>query len=156
MRYQYKYRTTTWEYWQLSMYYIYGSMVGVCNAIFTVAMIALIATRWQVSGDFFRGLMVLGCLMFPVIQPVAIYRRAKRQADANQQEIQLGFDSAGIHISVGEKQSLVKWNDVKRVSKKPTMIIVFSDKAHGFVLTNRILGNEKESFYAYVTSRMHQ
>lgn len=34
------------------------------------------------------------------------------------------------------------------------MIIVFSDTTHGFVFTNRVLGNEKEEFYRYAASKV--
>ena len=37
MKYKYTYRNTAGELWQLSMYYIYGSMAGLCNIIFTAA-----------------------------------------------------------------------------------------------------------------------
>ena len=36
------------------------------------------------------------------------------------------------------------------------MIIIFSDTTHGFVFTNRVLGAEREAFYAYVTSKMNR
>ena len=39
--YQYTYRLSNGEYWRLSMYYTYGSMVGVCNLIFTAALFIL-------------------------------------------------------------------------------------------------------------------
>ncbi len=41
MKYEYTYRNTCMDIWQLSMYYIYGSMVGMCNLIFTAAILTL-------------------------------------------------------------------------------------------------------------------
>lgn len=51
MRYTYTYRTTARDLWQLSMYYIYGSMAGLCNIIFTVAAFALVFSRWDQAQD---------------------------------------------------------------------------------------------------------
>lgn len=41
LMYRYTYRLSNGEYWRLSMYYTYGSMVGVCNLIFTAALFIL-------------------------------------------------------------------------------------------------------------------
>lgn len=154
MKYQYTYRTTGFELWQLSMYYTYSSMVGVCNVIFTAAVLALTGTRWGTAGTAMKLFMILGCCLFPVIQPLAVWLRAQKQAAGIRQDTKVCFDDSGIHIELGEKSSSAGWNTIKRVSKKPTMIIVFSDTTHGFVLTNRVLGEEREVFYAYIASKI--
>lgn len=154
MRFQYTYRTTAFELWQLSMYYTYGSMVGLCNIIFTVAVLALTVSRWRVSGAGFRALLVFGLCLFTVIQPLVVYLRAKRQAAGIAQNTTVSFGDDGIHIKVGDQFSNIRWESVKRISRKPTMIIVFSDTTHGFLFTNRVLGAEREAFYEYITSKI--
>ena len=47
MKFEYTYRNTAADIWQLSMYYIYGSLVGVCNIIFTTAVFVLGIVRWN-------------------------------------------------------------------------------------------------------------
>lgn len=154
MRYQYTYRTTALELWQLSMYYTYGSMVGVCNIVFTVAVLALTVARWGVSGAGMRVLLVLGLCLFTVIQPLLVYLRARRQAAGITQDTTASFGDGGIHIQVGEQFSDIKWSSIKKISRKPTMIIIFSDTTHGFLLTDRVLGADKEAFYGYITSKI--
>lgn len=77
MRYKYTYRTTARDLWQLSMYYIYGSLAGLCNIIFTVAAFALGFSRWDQAQGIVRCLIVLGAAFFTVIQPLMIYAKAK-------------------------------------------------------------------------------
>lgn len=79
MRYTYTYRTTARDLWQLSMYYIYGSLAGLCNIIFTVAAFALGFSRWDQAQGLMRCLIVLGCCLFTVIQPLMIYVKAKNR-----------------------------------------------------------------------------
>ena len=50
LMYQYTYRLSNGEYWRLSMYYTYGSMVGVCNLIFTAALFILTYVKWGGAG----------------------------------------------------------------------------------------------------------
>ena len=154
MRFQYTYRTTAFELWQLSMYYTYGSMVGVCNIIFTFAVLALMVSRWSVSGTGFRVLLVFGLCLFTVIQPLVVYLRARKQTAGVTQDTTVSFSDEGIHIRVGEQFSNIRWEAIKKISKKPTMIIIFSDTTHGFLFTDRVLGAEKEAFYQYVTSKI--
>ena len=92
MEYQYKCRITAWDFFRLTMRQTYRSMAGMCNLVFTVAMILLTAKFWSQSGEVLQVLMLIGCLLFPVIQPAAIYAKARRQAAAVPQDVQLTFD----------------------------------------------------------------
>lgn len=154
MRYKYTYRTTARDLWQLSMYYIYGSLAGLCNIIFTVAAFALGFSRWDQAQGIVRCLIVLGCCLFTVIQPLMIYAKAKKQAAGITQDTQVSIDDNGLYIRVGDDTSQLPWKSVKRISRKPAMIIIFSDTTHGFIFTNRVLGNEKEEFYCYASSKV--
>ena len=154
MRYTYTYRTTARDLWQLSMYYIYGSLAGLCNIIFTVAAFALGFSRWAQAQGIVRCLIVLGCCLFTVIQPLMIYAKAKKQAAGITQDTQVSIDDNGLYIRVGDDTSQLPWKSVKRISRKPAMIIIFSDTTHGFIFTNRVLGNEKEEFYRYASSKV--
>ena len=75
MEYQYKCRITAWDFFRLTMRQTYRSMAGMCNLVFTVAMIVLAAKFWSQSGEILQVLMLIGCLLFPVIQPAAIMRK---------------------------------------------------------------------------------
>ena len=79
MEYQYKCRITAWDFFRLTMRQTYRSMAGMCNLVFTVAMIVLAARFWSRSGEVLQVMMLIGCLLFPVIQPAAIYAKARRQ-----------------------------------------------------------------------------
>ena len=154
MRYKYTYRTTARDLWQLSMYYIYGSLAGLCNIIFTVAAFALGFSRWAQAQGIVRCLIVLGCCLFTVIQPLMIYAKAKKQAAGITQDTQVSIDDSGLYIRVGDDTSQLPWKSVKRISRKPAMIIIFSDTTHGFIFTNHVLGSEKEEFYRYASSKV--
>ena len=60
----------------MSMYFIYHSMTGMVNLVFTAALLALTFAKWGSSGNIFRICMVLGCCLFTIFQPLAIYLSA--------------------------------------------------------------------------------
>lgn len=154
MNYKFTYQTTAFDFWQLSMYYTYGSIVGVCNMIFTVSIFLLTIKFWENLNIFLRVVLILACCLFVVIQPLAIYKKAKKQVAVIPKDMEIIFDDYGIHVKSGNRSSDLKWNKIKRISKKPTMIVIFSTTTHGFILTNRILGEQKEAFYKDVVSKI--
>ncbi|ABR49904.1 hypothetical protein Amet_3785 [Alkaliphilus metalliredigens QYMF] len=156
MKYKFNYQTTAFDIWQLSMYGVYGSMVGVSNIIFTVAMLLLTARFWGDVNSFMKILLIIGICIFTVIQPALVYMRGKRQVATLPHEMEIGFDDNGIHINTEEQSSYLKWDAVEGVLKKPTMIVILSRDKHGFILTNRALGKQKEAFYNYVFSKIQR
>ena len=153
--YKYTYRLSNGEYWRLSMYYTYGSMVGVCNLVFTVALFILTYVKWSGAGWGYRAMLILGCSLFTVLQPLAIWRRSKKIASAIKEDTHIMIDGKGIHVTVGAAHTDIAWDKVRRISKKPDMLVIFSDTTHGYVLTDRVLGEDREAVYYYITARMN-
>lgn len=156
MKYKFTYQTTAFDLWQLSMYSTYGSMVGVCNIIFTVAMLLVAAKFWGDVNIFIKILLIIVICLFTVIQPAVVYMRAKKQVATVPHDMQIGFDDNGIHVKTEKQNSDLKWNTIKGVSKKTSMIVIFSTTKHGFVLTNKVLGKQKKTFYEYVVSKIQK
>ena len=156
MKYKFTYQTTAFDLWQLSMYSTYGSMVGGCNIIFTVAMLLVTTKFWGDVNIFMKILLIIVICLFTVIQPAVVYMRAKRQVATVPHDMEIGFDDNGIHIKTENQNSDLKWNTIKGVSKKPSMIVIFSTTKHGFVLTKKVLGKQKKSFYEYVVSKIQK
>lgn len=155
MKYKFVYKNNPYDFWRLSMYFTYGSIVGVCNIIFTVAMILLSIKTWDDASVYMRLILLCACCLFPILQPLLVYVRAKRQAAAIK-DIEISFGDAGIHVNTGNESSDLAWKSIKRVSKKPDMIVIFSTTTHGFVLTNNVLGKQKEEFYNYIVSKINR
>lgn len=142
------------DFWALSMRRTYSSLVGVCNIVFAVAMILLTVRFWNQSGDVVQALLFLACFIIPVIQPLCVYMKAKAQVSVIPQGTELAFGEDGIHVTLGSERQFIQWNKVKGARKEPGMVIVYTDASHGYMLTNRVMGNEKEDFYNYVKAHI--
>lgn len=66
------------------------------------------------------------------------------------------MDDKNLYIRVGEESSTIPWSNVKKISRKPSMIVIFSDHFHGFLFTNRVLGRDREEFYQFVISKVKE
>ena len=154
MSYQYRCTIKPVDLWTLSMRRMYHSLVGICNIIFAVAMILLTVRFWNQVNDVIQALLFLACLIIPVIQPFCVYMKAKVQVSVIPQGTELSFEEDGIHVTLGSEQQFIRWNKVKGVRKETGMVIVYTDVSHGYMLTNRILGKDKEDFYNFVKSHI--
>ena len=155
MEYRYETKIRPVDFWKLSMYHTYHSLVGMCNLVFGAAMIGLTVRFWNEANDVIQALLFLACLLVPVVQPLVVYLEAKAQAAVVPQGAELAFGEDGIHVSLKGKRELIRWNRVSRVVKEAGMVIVFTDRRHGYMLTNRVLGNEKNDFYQYVKAHIN-
>jgi len=154
MKYKFVYETKAFDLWKLSMYGVYGSMVGVFNIIFTIAMVLLTAKFWGEVNIFIKILLIIAVSLFTVIQPTAVYMRAKRHMATVPQDMEIGFDDNGIYINTKNENSELKWTTIKGVFKKQNMIVIFTSSKHGLMITNQMLGPEKEEFYQYLVSKV--
>lgn len=157
MKYHFKSEVKASDFWKLSMYKTYHNIAGICNIVFTVAMIALLLHFWNRASDLGIGLIVFGCLLFPVIQPVCVYLRSQKQAEEIPKDLELAFDDSGIYVTTGGAEEKIRWNKVGNIIKQRDMLVIYTDDRHGYILMQRTLGDLSEEFLAYLkkqTKRM--
>lgn len=154
VRYQFQSKIRAIDFWRLSMSRTYHSLVGVCNIVFAIAMILLTMRFWKQAGDMAQTLLFLACIFVPVVQPIGVYIKAKAQMALIPQGTVLVFANDGIHVSLGSETEFIPWMRVKGVRKEAGMVIVFTDANHGYMLTNQVLGRQKDDFYNYVKAQI--
>ncbi len=147
MEYSFKMEITPADYWVLTMTGIYRSFVGVINIVFTAAMAAL-AIRFMGRVDpVFEGMIVFGLSVFPVLHPIAIYGMSIKQTEHMPKDVELSFDRKGMRVRDGAMTERIPYTKVTRLQKRNNMIIIMTDGSHGYMLTNRVLGDKKDALY---------
>lgn len=154
MKYKFSYQTNALDVWLLAMTSTYSSMAGMSNIIFSVAMLILTVTFWNQTNYILKIVFLLLVCLFPIIQPIAIYVRAKKQVAVLPEEMEVSFSDQGVQVKTEQEVSNIKWNTIKGVSKKTNMVVIHSTVEHGFMIPNRILKEEKEEFYRYILSKL--
>ena len=154
MEYKYMCDVKASDLWKMAMVRTYKAAIGVVNIVFTVAMILLTFRFWKTAPDILRILMIFGCIVFPVIQPLATYGMCVKQLENMPRDMELKFDDVGVHVSTGGQSELIRWNKVRNAIKRDNMIVVMSDDSHGYMLTNRVLGDQKQEFYEFLCGKI--
>lgn len=154
MQFHFQYKIRPLDLWQLAMYGLYHSMIGICNLVFSFSMIILTVTFWGSAEGMVRGLLVIGISLFTVLQPLAIYSRARKQCATMPQNMEMTCDMEGLHICCEQKVSHLKWACVRGFLKRPNLFILLSSKSEGYMIPYRVLGEEKERFQDFLQSQI--
>ena len=154
MEYKYMCDVKASDLWKMAMVRTYKAAIGVVNIVFFFFLILLVFRFWKTAPDILRVLMIFGCLVFPVIQPLATYGMCVKQLENMPRDMELRFDDVGVHVSTGGQSELIRWNKVKNAIKRSNMIVVMSDDSHGYMLTNRVLGDQKQEFYEFLCGKI--
>ncbi|MCD8104843.1 MAG: YcxB family protein [Lachnospiraceae bacterium] len=155
MTYRYRCEIRTMDYWLLSMYHTYHSMIGMCNLVLLGASVALTVRFWNEVNVNVQVFLVLFCLLIPVFHPAGVWMKARSRAKMTPQNTEMAFSDQGIYVTLDGKHEMISWNKVKGAKKEGNMVILFTGGGHGYMLTDHVLGEEKEEFYNYVKARVY-
>lgn len=153
MEFKYRFRVEASDLWQLQMYYTYSSYLCIINIICIVSSIALLYSLWGTAPWWLRIMLLIFLSLFTVIQPAGVYLRAKKALKDNNDELLLTFNEQGIEVVVGDQKEFKNWAQVRGLLLKPTLVAVYTDKNHGYILTNRILKDTKKQFRAFIKTK---
>ena len=153
MEFKYQYQVQPSDLWQLQMYYTYSSYLAIINVIFIISSAALLYALWGTAPWWLRLLLILFLSLFTVIQPTGVYLRAKKSLKENHDTLQLSLNDQGIEVVVGDQKEFKNWSQVQGIVLKPTLVAIYTDKNHGYILTNRILKNSKKQFRAFIKTK---
>ena len=121
--------------------------------IFILSSAALLYALWGTAPWWLRILLILFLSLFTVIQPTGVYLRAKKSLKENHDTLQLSLNDQGIEVVVGDQKEFKNWSQVQGIVLKPTLVAIYTDKNHGYILTNRILKNSKKQFRAFIKTK---
>lgn len=144
------------DLWQFSMYHANAGMLGIVNVLFTLAALFLIVTRWGTLTTPYRALLVVCALMFTVWQPLLLYNKARKQAKgpAVKEPMILTFGEEGLRVTQNEQEAVFSWEQMGRLDKMPTMVILYMDRVHAYLLPKSVMGEQEEPFYEMVRAHL--
>ena len=154
MEYCFKSDVKPIDLWKLSMLRIYKNFTGVVNTVFTVAMILLSVRFWGVAGDFTKAVLVLAIILFPILQPLVIYSKSVKQLENLPGEMTLHFDDKGVMVNCDGKSERLPWYRITNAYRQKGMVVVMSDDRHGYMITDRVMGADKEAFFGFLCSKI--
>ena len=93
-------------------------------------------------------------MMFTVIQPLAFWINGGKSIDPNMPETEITFDDKHMIIKVNDFIQKISYSSIINVISKPGLLVIQPDQTHIYIMTNRILGNEKKSLFEYLKTKI--
>lgn len=139
-------RLTAKDLWAFSMYHSNGGFRGIFNLLFSLAALFLLVFRWGTLTVPYRLLLVVCVLLFTVWQPFLLYTKARRQAKAPviRDPMRLTFDKNGLKVEQNEQAVEFTWDQMGRMDKMPSMIVLYMDRVHAYLLPRAVIGEQEE------------
>ena len=144
------------DLWQFSMYHANSGIMGIFNVTFTLAAVAALILRWSTLTAGYRLLLVVCALVFTVMQPLMLFNKVRRQAknSAIQKPMDLTFDGEGLLVEQDGQQVRFTWDQIGRMTRRPSQTIVYMDRVHAYLLPKRVLEGHEEELWTLVRAHM--
>lgn len=140
------------DLWRFSMYHANKGYLGIFNVLFTLAAASQLLFRWNELTVPYRFLFAVCAMIFTVWQPGLLYLKAAKQSknQAMAQPMELIFSGEGLKVVQGEQEGEASWDQVSQVRRGFGQYIVYMGRVRAYLLPDRIVGEEKTAFAAFV------
>ena len=156
MEYRFRSDIRAKDLWILAMLRIYKGFIGIINIVFTISVLFMSIRLFADANIFFRMIMILLSILFPVIQPAAIYGKCVKQLEMLPKDLELVFNDSGVLVLCGGKKEKIPWKNISNAIKQKNMIIIFSGEKHGYMISDRELGEKKEEFFKFICRKINK
>ncbi|MBR6308696.1 MAG: hypothetical protein IKR39_08820 [Lachnospiraceae bacterium] len=156
MEYCFKSDVKPIDLWKIAMLKIYKSYTGIINIVFSAAMMILCARFYGEVGTFLRAVLIFLLILFPILQPLAIYSRSIKQLEGLPGEVIIHFGDKGLTIDCNGQNEQIPWKRVANAYKQFNMVVVMADDRHGYMLTDRVLKDKKDEFFSYLCDKIKE
>ena len=99
-----------------------------------------------------------GFRLLPFSNPSAAgcLSQCRKLASGSGEDTEIRLDDVGIQVKVGNTYDKIPWRKMVRIAKLPGMAIIFTDPSHGYLLTDRVIGEDKATFYDWLMKKQSQ
>ena len=153
MKYSYTFKLDKKDMWKYYMVDRYSTMAGFAQIIFTVSVAILMVTKWSTMSVVLQPFCALGVLIFPVLQPFVFYMKAVKTEKPDMPDTTLEFWDDEMLIRVLKHVQHIKYRDMVNLYSKPLMLIIQPDKAHIYILPDRVTGDTKKELVQFLKSK---
>lgn len=113
------------------MHYTYSALSGIIGVLFSIGATVLLVLMWKDLDIAYRFLLIVCALLFTVINPFMLWKRAKRQvltSPALKEPITYVFSASGVNMSMGKEKADLAWADFYKIKKIAGRYILYTSR----------------------------
>lgn len=130
------------------LHHSYRGASLIADAIVTFGAIGLLLAGFGEGDPVKTVALIFVALLFPVIHPVQLYSKARKQVMKNEvfkKPLDYVLNEEGITLSQGEESQSITWAEVYQVREYKSQILVYTGRVYAFVWPKHALsGCENE------------
>ena len=140
------------------MSHTYSTFSGYTGVI--LSLCALIGFFYSFDNEqmniAYKFVLLLTGLLFTVIQPMMLYKRAKQQVKQNEsinKPLEYNISYAGIKVACGDESAEYDWNQIMKITSTKKSILIYTSRIHAFVLPKREVAPHMEDLKKIVREK---
>lgn len=152
-------KINTKELFSFLLKHNYAGFTGKSGLIISAAALFLFVRgipTWE-GNEMQMVLLAALALLFTVINPILLYTKAKKQILTNQaykKGVKYQLNDTGIHVTIGEQEGEVPWNNIIRIEETKEVYILYTTRVNAFLWSKRELGSKQQEAISYVLNHV--
>lgn len=127
------------------LHHSYASVGGIFGVIISGVAFLYLILNFNGLSDGQRVLLILGSLLFTVINPILLYTKAAKQVKLVpmfKEELEYVLSEDGVLVRQKEEELSTPWNEIQRVVETKKNIIIYVTRVRAFVLPKNAIGKQ--------------
>ena len=109
----------------------------------------------NISSAYLGALFGIG-LLFTVIQPLIVYRNAKKQSKVYKEfPLEYTISERGIEVKQDDAEGSNEWDNVVKIVSTKRLVIIYTSSVHAYVIPRMVLKDSMEDFKELVKTYCH-
>lgn len=135
-----------YEFLMRHTYFSFGGILGLLLSVGGFVGFALLVGNESISPVYLGTLFGIG-LLFTVIQPLIIYKNAKKQSKAYEKfPLEYTISERGIEVRQDDAEGSNEWQNVMKIVSTKRLIIIYTSRVHAYVIPREALKDSMEDF----------
>ena len=139
------------------MNHTYRSLSGIMGILFGIAAFVIMGVTYGDVPSWQSGVYLLFGVWFLLYLPVSLFTRSAKQVKLNpvfKKPINYVIGDGGITTMQDEKQALIQWEDMLKVTETKMSLLAYTGKRYSFVLPKECMGDQYEAVVKMIRRHM--
>ena len=135
-----------YEFLMRHTYYSFGGVLGLLLSIGGFVGFFVLLPDKRISAMYLGVLFGIG-LLFTVIQPLIVYRNARKQSKAYKKfPLYYTISERGIEVEQDDAKGSNTWDNVMKIVSTKRLVIIYTSRMHAYVIPREALKDSMEEF----------
>lgn len=135
----------------------YTSFSGIAGLLISGTAFVFFLKSLGGDNDFQKVLLLFASLLFTVINPYLLYKKAKAQEVRNplyKETLLYTLDDEGIHLAVNGKEEMLAWSMVRKWKKTGKVCILYTSTVHAILLPYASMNGQRDQVEKLIREKM--